>query len=80
MCGDLKVRPDSETLEILRRRLGLTERVTARGFASTRTALSTKAERFADSMLVNDAGTVEAFDVMADPEVSDHATLVLQTA
>lgn len=80
VCGDLNVRPDSETLTILRDRLGLTELVTSRGFQTTRTACYTKPERFADYMLVNDAATVEKFDVLTEPDVSDHATLVLEIA
>ncbi|EFL90888.1 endonuclease/exonuclease/phosphatase [Ahrensia sp. R2A130] len=78
VCGDLNVCPDSETLRILQSRLGLTELVTSRGFETTRTALYLKPERFADYMFVNDAVTVAAFDVLTQPEVSDHATLVLE--
>lgn len=77
VCGDLNVRPDSETLAILAERLDLTELVTERGFESTRTSLYTKAERFADYMLVNDRVRARAFDILYEPEVSDHAALVL---
>ena len=78
VCGDLNVRPDSETLAILGERLGLTELVTARGLKGTRTALYPKVERFADYLFVNDAVRVKAFDVLTEPEVSDHATLMLE--
>lgn len=77
VCGDLNVRPDGETLAILAARLGLIELVTARGFEGTRTSLYTKPERFADYMLVGGQVRVNAFDVLREPEVSDHATLIL---
>lgn len=78
VCGDLNVRPDSETLPILSNRLELTELVTACGFEGTRTSLYTKPERFADYVFVNDVVRVASFDVLTEPEVSDHATLVLE--
>jgi endonuclease/exonuclease/phosphatase family metal-dependent hydrolase len=77
VCGDFNVEPDSETFDILRE-IGLTDQVTARGFAGTRTSLYTKPGRFADYMLVNDAVTVLDFDVVSDPEVSDHCPLLLE--
>lgn len=77
VCGDLNVRPGSETLAILRDRLGLTELVMSRGHPGTRTSLYPKPERFADYLFVNDAVEVRAFDVLTEPEVSDHATLVV---
>lgn len=79
VCGDLNVRPNSETISILSERLRLTELVTSRGFEGTRTALYEKPERFADYLFVNDAVRVAGFEVLMEPEVSDHATLVLQT-
>ena len=77
VCGDLNARPDGETLAILAARLGLIELVTAWGFEGTRTSLYTKPERFADYMLVGGQVRVNAFDVLREPEVSDHATLIL---
>ena len=76
VCGDFNVLPDSGTFEILGG-LGLADLVTARGFADTRTSRYTKPGRYADYMLVNQAVTVEAFDVVVEPEVSDHRPLVI---
>lgn len=76
VCGDLNVEPESETIRILTA-AGLTELVTARGVQGTRTSHYTKPGRFADYMLVSDAGAVRGFDVVRDPEVSDHCPLVL---
>ncbi|MDF0595079.1 endonuclease/exonuclease/phosphatase family protein [Psychromarinibacter halotolerans] len=75
-CGDFNVEPGSETLAILAD-AGLTELVTARGFETTRTSHYAKPGRFADYMLVNREQDVRGFDVIRDPEVSDHCPLVL---
>ena len=77
VCGDFNVEPDSETLAILRQD-GLTELVTSRGFESTRNTQYKKPGRFADYMLVNREEAVKSFDVVHDPEVSDHCPLVLE--
>ena len=76
VCGDFNVEPDSETLAVLADG-GLIELVTGRGFDSTRTSHYKKAGRFADYMLVNREAAVRDFDVISDPEVSDHCPLVL---
>ncbi|WP_245759539.1 endonuclease/exonuclease/phosphatase family protein [Poseidonocella sedimentorum] len=77
VCGDFNVEPGSETLSILAD-AGLTELVTGRGFESTRTSQYRKPGRFADYMLVNDARLVRAFEVIYEPEVSDHCPLCLE--
>ena len=76
VCGDFNVLPDSATFDIFAG-LGMTDLVTARGFSSTRTSLYKKPVRFADYMLVNDRLRDAAFDIVTDPEVSDHTPLVL---
>jgi exonuclease III len=77
ICGDLNVEPDSETLALLAK-AGLVELVTSRGFAGTRNTQYTKSGRFADYLLVNRPEAVKAFDVIHDPEVSDHCPLILE--
>ncbi len=77
VCGDFNVEPASATFEILAE-IGLTDLVTARGFAGTRTSHYRKPGRFADYMLVNDGVEPLAFDVVAQPEVSDHRPLLLE--
>lgn len=77
VCGDFNVLPGSATFEVLGG-LGLTDLVTTRGFTDTRTSHYAKPGRYADYMLVNDAVKVEAFDVVREPEVSDHRPLVLE--
>jgi len=74
VCGDFNVGPDSDTLDILRA-LGLRELVTGYDIPSTRTSRYKKPGRFADYMLVNMAE--QAFEVITDPEVSDHCPLLL---
>ncbi|WP_054313355.1 endonuclease/exonuclease/phosphatase family protein [Mesorhizobium sp. 1M-11] len=76
ICGDFNVEPDSATLAFLADR-GFTELVTTRGFAGTRNSLYMKPGRFADYMLVNREETVEHFEVVYRPEVSDHCPLIL---
>ncbi len=76
VCGDFNVEPNSETLQLLEQ-AGLSELVTGRGFTSTRNTQYKKRGKFADYMLISDAGAVQEFDVVYDPEVSDHCPLVL---
>lgn len=77
ICGDFNVEPDSATLTLLRE-AGLSELVTGRGFTSTRSTHYAKPGRFADYMFVNQEDAVKSFDVIRDPEVSDHCPLVLE--
>ncbi|WP_372570728.1 endonuclease/exonuclease/phosphatase family protein [Ruegeria jejuensis] len=77
ICGGFNVEPDSETLSILGD-AGLKELVTGRGFESTRNSHYKKPGRFADYLLVNREEVVKSFDVVHEPEVSDHCPLVLE--
>ncbi|PSB46033.1 metal-dependent hydrolase [Cyanosarcina cf. burmensis CCALA 770] len=77
VCGDFNVEPDSETFDILKK-LGLTDLVTSRGFTDTRTSHYQKPGRFADYMLVNTSVEVVSFQVIEQPEVSDHRPLMLE--
>lgn len=76
VCGDFNVLPESRTFEILGA-LGLTDLVTRGGFTDARTSWYEKAGRYADYLLVNDGVAVRRFDVVAEPEVSDHRALLL---
>lgn len=77
ICGDFNVEPDSETLSILAA-AGMTELVTTQGFKGTRNSHYRKPGRFADYMLINTQDTVKGFDVIYDPEVSDHCPIILE--
>lgn len=79
LCGDLNLLPDSRSFDIWGE-AGLTDLVTTRGFTDTRTSLYPKSQRYADYMLVTKGIRVEAFDVVASPEVSDHRPLFLEFA
>lgn len=76
VCGDFNVLPDSQTFDVLGR-AGLHDLVTGRGFTSTRNSMYKKPGRFADYMLVNAPLMDAEFDVIRDPEVSDHCPLIL---
>ena len=77
VCGDFNLLPDSATFEILQS-LGLTDLMTARAFNGTRTSYYTKPERFADYILVSRQIDVSRFEVIREPEVSDHCPLLLE--
>lgn len=77
VCGDFNVLPESRMIEALRG-IGLTELVTGRGFTDTRTSFYGKTPRFADYMLVSDDVDVRQFDVVSEPEVSDHRALLVE--
>ena len=76
LCGDLNLLPDSGTFDRLAE-IGLKDLVTANGFTDTRTSLYEKPQRYADYLLVTPGIEVRHFDVVAEPEVSDHRALLL---
>jgi endonuclease/exonuclease/phosphatase family metal-dependent hydrolase len=73
VCGDFNLLPDSETFAVLAE-LGLTDLV---GAADTRTSHYRKPVRHASYLLVSDVTAVERFEILAEPEVSDHRALIL---
>jgi endonuclease/exonuclease/phosphatase family metal-dependent hydrolase len=77
VCGDFNVLPDSGTFEKLGK-LGLSDLVTSRGHTDTRTSFYRKEGRFADYMLVTPDVEIIRFEVVEQPEVSDHRVLLLQ--
>ncbi|PZM11349.1 metal-dependent hydrolase [Rhizobium tubonense] len=77
VCGDFNVLPDSVTFEALGR-LGLTDLVTSLGYTDTRTSFYRKEGRFADYMLVTPDVEIAKFEVVEEPEVSDHRALHLE--
>lgn len=74
VCGDLNLLPDSETFSILAG-IGLTDLV---GDADTRTAQYEKPLRHASYLLVSDPSAVVDFEIVPDPEVSDHRALLVR--
>ena len=79
VCGDFNVLPVSETFRVLAR-VAPYNLVTTRGHPGTRTSFYEKPEKFADYMLVNGPLRDARFDVVREPEISDHCPLVLYTA
>ena len=77
VCGDFNVLPDSRMFSELAA-LGLTDLITSRGHADTRTSYYEKPGRFADYLLVTPDIEVISFDAVAEPEVSDHRALLLE--
>lgn len=71
--GDLNLLPGSATFAILAG-AGLTDLV---GEADTRTARYRKPVRHASYLLVSDVSAVKHFEILSEPEVSDHRALVL---
>ncbi|NUR87271.1 MAG: endonuclease [Nonomuraea sp.] len=74
VCGDLNLLPGSETFGVLSG-IGLTDLV---GEADTRTSRYGKPLRHASYLLVSDPAAVERFEIVAEPEVSDHRALLLE--
>ena len=73
VCGDLNLLPDSETFTVLAE-LGLVDLV---GQSDTRTSRYPKTVRHASYLLISDPNAVVRFEVLAEPEVSDHRPLLL---
>lgn len=73
MCGDFNLLPDSATFGVLAG-AGLTDLV---GAADTRTSRYRKPVRHASYLLVSDVSAVDRFEILSEPEVSDHRALIL---
>ncbi|WP_026411101.1 endonuclease/exonuclease/phosphatase family protein [Actinomadura oligospora] len=74
VCGDLNLLPGSETFEVLAG-IGLVDLVRE---SDTRTSRYPKPLRHASYLLVSDPSAVRRFEVLAEPEVSDHRALLLE--
>lgn len=73
VCGDFNLLPDSETFQVLTG-LGLVDLVRD---ADTRTSRYAKPVRHAGYLLVSEPSAVRRFEIVAEPEVSDHRALML---
>jgi endonuclease/exonuclease/phosphatase family metal-dependent hydrolase len=73
VCGDLNLLPVSDTFEMLAQ-IGLVDLV---GESDTRTSRYRKPVRHASYLLVSDPGEVARFEILTEPEVSDHRALLL---
>lgn len=74
VAGDFNLLPDSETFDVLGK-LGLVDLV---GEADTRSTRYRKPVRHASYLLVSDPASVLNFEVVTEPEVSDHRALRLE--
>lgn len=74
VCGDLNLLPDSETFDVLGG-IGLVDLVRE---SDTRTSRYRKPVRHASYLLVSDPSAVRRFEILAEPEVSDHRALMLE--
>src|SRR6478752_1052209 len=74
LCGDLNLLPNSETFEVLRG-AGLVGLV---GNADTRGSRYVKPVRHASYLLVSEPAAIRRFEVLTEPEVSDHRALLLE--
>ena len=73
VTGDLNLLPDSLSFDIF----GAAGLVDLVGTTDTRTSAYTKALRHADYLLVSNPDLVSSFEVLVEPEVSDHRPLVV---
>lgn len=75
LCGDLNLRPDTESLKIIED--GMINQITQNHIKSTRSSIYyPKVERFADYILTSKDILVHNFKVLPD-DVSDHLPLLL---
>jgi endonuclease/exonuclease/phosphatase family metal-dependent hydrolase len=74
LCGDLNLLPNSATFAVLAD-IGLVDLV---GSADTRTSQYRKPNRHASYLLVSDPAAVGRFEIVTEPEVSDHRALLLE--
>ncbi|MCZ4521820.1 endonuclease/exonuclease/phosphatase family protein [Rhodococcus ruber] len=74
LCGDLNLLPTSATFQVLGRQ-GMVDLV---GEADTRTSLYRKPIRSASYFLISRVDSVRHFEVVQQPEVSDHRALLLE--
>ena len=74
LCGDLNLRPDTESVKILGK--GLHNLIQIHNITSTRTSLYPKEERFADYIFTSPEIPINAFQVL-EAEVSDHSPLLI---
>jgi endonuclease/exonuclease/phosphatase family metal-dependent hydrolase len=73
LCGDLNLLPSSTTFQVLREH-GMVDLV---GDADTRASSYTKPVRNASYALVSSTAVVHKFEIVVEPEVSDHRALML---
>ena len=77
LCGDLNLRPDTESFDLMRK--NLRSPLTERNIANTRSNIHyKKAERFADYILVSPGLDVQNFEVLQAHGASDHLPLLLE--
>lgn len=74
VCGDFNVLPDSETFGVLGE-IGLVDLVQD---TDTRTSRYPKQVRHASYLLVSEPAAVEHFEIVTEPEVSDHRPLLVK--
>ncbi len=75
--GDFNLKPDTESIKIIEKKLNLKNLVLEHGILSTRTSHYTKSEKFADYIFTSPNIIVKEFKVLPE-EVSDHAALFLE--
>lgn len=77
LCGDFNLSPETESMRILETELSVRSLIKEYGINSTRTALYTKPNKFADYILVSKGLEVSDFAVLEEV-LSDHAALYVE--
>ncbi len=77
LAGDFNLNPETESLQMISRALGLRDLIREKGITSTRTSLYQKPGKFADYLFTSPQIEIKEFRVLPD-EVSDHAALLLE--
>lgn len=74
LCGDFNLRPNTQSMHLLD--TGMVNLIKTHKIRSTRTSFYTKAEKFADYILISPEIRLNRFEVLSE-EVSDHSPLLL---
>lgn len=77
LCGDFNLLPETQSLRMIEKELGLRNLIVEYSVSSTRTSIYKKPVKFADYIFVTPNIHVSGFKVLPD-EVSDHAALFLE--
>ncbi|MDQ5919454.1 MAG: hypothetical protein QG668_181, partial [Patescibacteria group bacterium] len=77
LAGDFNLNPETESLQMIPRELGLRDLISEYAITSTRTSLYGKPGKFADYVFTSPDIKIKAFHVLPD-EVSDHSALFLE--
>lgn len=76
-CGDFNLLPETESIKMIEKELGVRNLIKDFGITSTRTSFYTKPDKYADYIFTSSGVQVKHFSVLPD-ELSDHSALFIE--